>query len=679
MKKIISLCFFVISILISFNIEAQIQKNRGTVSFQSKNYIKQSKDLIFGQGMFIPDGPACPSICLEDSIIVTGFPQGITIDTITDIQSICLNIEHSYSGDLGFSLICPNGQMVVLSPNTHAGGAFFGQPNETDGADACDSTVNLPGNGWTYCWSEIYPNHGTAGSLASGGISPIDSTSIYGNSNYILPNNSIVTSLMGCPLNGTWILRVCDDFASDNGWLFGWEVAYNGHNNIAGNVFLDGNNNGIHDTLEANLAHQLIKIEPGPYYKNTNIDGNFTFSRDTGNYTISCIPPTYWSITTDSLNYHFYLSNPNILNSSFEFGIKPIPNITDVGVYCDGHQTRPNHYENYWLNYKNIGTNTQQGTLHLQYDPLLTFNSSIPLPDSQNGNILEWNYNTLQMQENRSINLYFLMPGLSNLGDTIVSTCWINPIAGDSNIINNYDTLTQVISAPFDPNSKTVFPKGNGVEGYVNHGQELTYTIHFQNTGNTVAQNVILKDTIDTDMNVGTFTYLASSHQMTYEINGTGIITFSFNNIWLPDSSNGELESQGFVSYSIKPNAGLTDYTEVINKASIFFDDNPPIFTNPVLNTYVLNTVEITEIINNKIKIVVFPNPFLNFTKVILPNPLSSGLISIYDILGKEVKRLVNLNGKEIIIQKENLKTGMYFFRIEDKNGIVGNGKMVVE
>jgi hypothetical protein len=74
-----------------------------------------------------------------------------------------------------------------------------------------------------------------------------------------------------------------------------------------------------------------------------------------------------------------------------------------------------------------------------------------------------------------------------------------------------------------------------------------------------------------------------------------------------------------------------------------------------------------------------FPNPFSSSSTLRLSTSIQNGKLSIYDVLGKEVKQIKNLNGKEIIIQKENLKTGIYFFRIEDENGFVGNGKMVVK
>jgi hypothetical protein len=35
-------------------------------------------------------------------------------------------------------------------------------------------------------------------------------------------NYESLSNLIGCPFNGSWTLRVCDHFAVDNGYLFGW-------------------------------------------------------------------------------------------------------------------------------------------------------------------------------------------------------------------------------------------------------------------------------------------------------------------------------------------------------------------------------------------------------------------------------------------------------------------------
>ena len=83
--------------------------------------------------------------------------------------------------------------------------------------------------------------------------------------------------------------------------------------------------------------------------------------------------------------------------------------------------------------------------------------------------------------------------------------------------------------------------------------------------------------------------------------------------------------------------------------------------------------------INAENNFVVFPNPLITYSSLKLSIPIQNGKLSIYDVIGKEIKQIKNLNGKDFIIQKENLKTGMYFFSVEDKNGFVGNGKFAVE
>jgi hypothetical protein len=81
----------------------------------------------------------------------------------------------------------------------------------------------------------------------------------------------------------------------------------------------------------------------------------------------------------------------------------------------------------------------------------------------------------------------------------------------------------------------------------------------------------------------------------------------------------------------------------------------------------------------NENSLFIFPNPFQSAATVELPYDLEDGTLLIYDIIGKEVKRIENLQGKEISISGEGLVNGMYFFKVIDGNTNVGQGKMVVE
>ena len=47
-------------------------------------------------------------------IVQTGFTSGTTITNSNQILSMCLDMEHTFMGDLVISIACPNGQSVIL-------------------------------------------------------------------------------------------------------------------------------------------------------------------------------------------------------------------------------------------------------------------------------------------------------------------------------------------------------------------------------------------------------------------------------------------------------------------------------------------------------------------------------------------------------------------------------------
>lgn len=87
----------------------------------------------------------------------------------------------------------------------------------------------------------------------------------------------------------------------------------------------------------------------------------------------------------------------------------------------------------------------------------------------------------------------------------------------------------------------------------------------------------------------------------------------------------------------------------------------------------------INEIANNNIEISLFPNPFSVSATLQLSKPLKNASLSIYDVIGNEVNHMQNLNGSTVQITREGLRSGMYFYRLIDSNGLIGNGKMIIE
>lgn len=76
---------------------------------------------------YLPDGSG---IQYQDSFVVTGLPQNaIFLDPIF-LNSVCVEMEHSYLGDLEMWIECPNGQSAWLinsfSPGFLPGGTNGG-------------------------------------------------------------------------------------------------------------------------------------------------------------------------------------------------------------------------------------------------------------------------------------------------------------------------------------------------------------------------------------------------------------------------------------------------------------------------------------------------------------------------------------------------------------------------
>ena len=200
--------------------------------------------------VFVPDGPNCRSLsptgCYNSPVTFTQFTQGATVGSADDILSVCINMEHTYLGDLGFTIICPNGQSTILKHNTHQGGADLGLATSASTcSNICSPDCNPPGIGWTYCFSNQYLD-GQRGVITGHGISRVDSSNTVAMTGYFQTPKQRATnfsngweevdltgfqSLVGCPLNGEWMIRVCDDWAIDNGYVFWWDLELRQSNN----------------------------------------------------------------------------------------------------------------------------------------------------------------------------------------------------------------------------------------------------------------------------------------------------------------------------------------------------------------------------------------------------------------------------------------------------------------
>jgi type IX secretion system substrate protein/VCBS repeat protein len=378
------------------------------------------------------------------------------------------------------------------------------------------------------------------------------------------------------------------DIASIGQFYIEWyENFYNSPYKFSGYLFYDMNQNKIKDTNEIGLSFFQVSISPNNAYSYSSL-GYYSFTTDSTTHTLNPYIAPYWGLTTDSSSY---TRTPTVLTPSIDslnFGFYPDTIITIINPSLTGGFPRCNTNVNYWINIQNQGTTIPSGFIHLQLDDSITYVSATIPPDSINGQNIYWHYDSLFFFSSEMINLQVQMPTFTSMGDLLTSILTVHELdsLGSGAIIySNTDTLKQVSVCAYDPNDKSVTPEGMGSEGYILQNQKLEYLIRFQNTGNDTAITVMVRDQLDDNLDWSSLQPIASSHPMQVWIEQDGEAVFKFENIMLPDSSTDFLGSQGFIMFSIQPKSGLVPLTPIYNTSNIYFDNNPAVITNTVLNT----------------------------------------------------------------------------------------------
>ena len=180
-----------------------------------------------------------------------------------------------------------------------------------------------------------------------------------------------------------------------------------------------------------------------------------------------------------------------------------------------------------------------------------------------------------------------LHPGNSNPNATI-ERCG-NPDNWTPNLVNLFphddldpinDIYCGIVTGSYDPNDKTGFPLGVGNDHLIAPNGMMEYVIRFQNTGTDTAFTVVIRDTLDFDLDIFSVQSGVASHTYTFEMHGPRVLEWTFNNILLPDSNVNEPASNGFVTFTVLQMPNLADGAEITNTGNIYFDFNPPIITN---------------------------------------------------------------------------------------------------
>jgi hypothetical protein len=458
---------------------------------------------------------------------------------------------------------------------------------------------------------------------------------------------------------------------SNRDTLFNFNL--NGINKISGKIFIDSNADSTYQSNERLVEPWLVDCS-GILILSDKY--GFNYYPDTiGNTIIQISPPNYWK-----------LNSPNPINvnqtqlgeftDSINFAITPLSTVLDIGISATSHRIRSGQLSSFTATVFNYGTVNANGSVAIQLDTSVTFNSAINASVINNGQNITWSFGTLKPLERKSITILVMVDSTIAFNAPLNHNMTAYPVTGDIDTANNYLTTNWINNNSYDPNDKQVSPIGVGPNNDI-LTQELSYTIRFQNTGNDTAYTVVIIDTLDTDLDLSTLKIEGSSHNFKTRLDGQ-VLRFTFNNILLPDSNVNEPLSHGFISFKITPKTGLPANTSINNRAAIYFDYNDPVITNTTLNT-IQYTVSIEEIENSDNVVILYPNPLgkhqvLNFNKQFDKN--TTYVIS--DISGRIISNKTLINNS---ISSDNLPTqsGMYLLKIITPQGNIYSSKLLIE
>lgn len=430
---------------------------------------------------------------------------------------------------------------------------------------------------------------------------------------------------------------------------------YSNNARIKGIVYWDENQNSQFDSLEIGLSQHQVLIEPTGLRTPSSVQGNYEFAVEANTYELRCIPADLWTLTTDSV---VTITIPDTSSDvlSANFGVTFNSDSITAQINLASAPTRCGFEVPFWINYHADNHKRSDGYIFLHLNPLADFLSANPMPSTVTDTLLTWNFSDASPLEMNTIGLKFRIAGVQENGSDIDMVAMMDIIEADTIVARDTFLYHSNITCSYDPNDKQVSPSIPGYPNYTLFGEELNYTIRFENTGLDTAFNIFIEDQLDQDLNWASFRLIGSSHPVRITRSEAGLLTFYFDDILLPYTGIDPLGSQGFVSYAIKPLDSLELNEYILNDARIFFDFNPPIITNRVSNIFVDEYPVHFDLVQ--------PSCFESLDGQIIPDFLSSGFLYYW-----------NNSPDEPVI--DSIGSGTYAFSLYRYDGTLVNASAI--
>jgi hypothetical protein len=423
-----------------------------------------------------------------------------------------------------------------------------------------------------------------------------------------------------------------------------------------GTVYYDQNQDGDFDPGEDHrVPGQKIKDTDTGAWAISNPDGLYAFYSDSTVEHIYQHETAASSVSTTANPQSANLGGQD--NALPDFGFwKPtepclIISLINNAMVCNREFT-------VFVHVRNCDVQPIHGNLTFSFDPSFGFVSSTLAVDAQEPGKLIFANIYLEPLEEITIAITLSAPGITGPGTIFDFSAEFN----STDYPFEASTIDSLLCS-YDPNDKKVSPTGEYYEDYSLIADPLQYTIRFQNEGTYKAFDIVILDTLDVHLDPSTFQLLASSHAVETTVTEEGIVSFVFRNIDLPTRDDDEAGSQGYVSFSILPDAGVSDFQRIYNRASIYFDFNPPIVTNTTEWNLVYNLATVaTEDIQRTM--LISPNPAQRIVFITLD---FAATYQVWNTTGQVIMAGNLQSGRNELAL--DVSAGLYYCQVTDAQG----------
>ncbi|MFI5251962.1 MAG: SdrD B-like domain-containing protein [Bacteroidota bacterium] len=419
--------------------------------------------------------------------------------------------------------------------------------------------------------------------------------------NYTITEENKTGWQQTAPLSGTYSINLLA--GQDMGQLI---FGNTGTASISGTVFDDRNNNGQFDGTDDGMWGWYVGLEE----TNGNSDRIMLTLQD-GSYSFMNVPPgsyyvyeyqnTPWTLTSPPSDWYTITITGGENLTGKDFGNYNSQDIYGLSIHIYGDYS-PNKTPccNQPFTYQVVVQN--KGTIATPYHDVLIsldkdldyLGGSVPYDYKSkysDGSIALWYWSSSINPGRQQTYTISVQPKCAVSPSPVISTfteVFVN--GGNTNVVNNLASSTvgvtcQTTSAA---SARQMASGSCAADGYLTKSDSITYMIRFANTGIDTVRTVILRDTLDSNIDTTNVQFVVGNPPCAFKRHGREL-KFTFPHVNLPPQSASVYGSRGFVVFTAHPKPDVLVGAMIINTPWLYYDLNDPtqgsIQTNTITGT----------------------------------------------------------------------------------------------